>query len=186
MTFRLPLVAFAVMLCAACSSTVIGDPTARPPDVQLPPRPRELRINGLDPCTTLTSGQLQSLGVRFYSADPPRGNLGPSCDWNHSPNEPIESYTVDVNTRGGVELAFEQPQLTVITVAGFGAVTTPGRYSSGERECIINVDVAPGQAVQIGYFYNGTSVPMNHEIACQKARNAAELAMQTIQAKIGG
>jgi hypothetical protein len=152
----------------------------------MPPRPRELRMNGVDPCTALTSSQLKSLGVRFYSTDPPRGTLGASCDWNHSPEEPVESYTIDINTSGGVELAFGQPQLAVITVAGYGAVATPGRYSSGEHECIINIDVAPGQAVQVGYFYNGATVPMNHEIACRKARDAAELAMQTIQSKIGG
>ncbi len=35
------------------------------------------------------------------------------------------------------------------------------------------------------YFYNGQTVPMTHEIACQKARNAAELAMQTILAQAG-
>jgi Protein of unknown function (DUF3558) len=185
MTHRLPLAAFAVLLCAACSSAVSGAPTPGPTAPQLPPRPRELRIDGLDPCATLTTGQVQSLGVRFYSADPPTGNLGPSCDWNHSPAEPVESYTVDVNTRGGVELAFGQPELDIITVAGFGAVTTPGRYSSGERECIVNIDVAPGQALQVGYFYNGSTAPMTHEIACQKARNAAEMAMQTIQAKSG-
>ncbi len=40
--------------------------------------------------------------------------------------------------------------------------------------------------MQVGYFYNGSTVPMNHEIACRKARNAAELAMQTILANIGG
>jgi len=139
----------------------------------------------LDPCATLTPGQLKSLEVRHHSADPPKGSLGPSCDWNHSPSEPVESYTVDINTRGGVELAFGQPQLAVVTIAGFGAVTTPGRYSSGEHECIVNVDVARGQAVQVGYFYNGSALPMNHEIACQKARNAAELAMQTILTKSG-
>ncbi len=44
----------------------------------------------------------------------------------------------------------------------------------------------PARRVQVGYFYNGSTVPMNHEIACQKARNAAELAMQTILAKSGG
>ena len=38
----------------------------------------------------------------------------------------------------------------------------------------------------MAYSYNGSTVPMNHEIACQKARNAAELAMQTILAKAGG
>ena len=49
----------------------------------------------------------------------------------------------------------------------------------------MNIDVAPGQAVQVGYFYNGTTVPMTHEIACDKARHAAELAMQTILARSG-
>ena len=49
----------------------------------------------------------------------------------------------------------------------------------------MNVDVAPSQAVQVAYFYNGQTVPMTHEIACQKARNAAELAMQTILAQAG-
>jgi len=65
-------------------------------------------------------------------------------------------------------------------------VSTPALFSSGERDCIVNVDVAPSQAVQISYFYRGSTVPMNHEIACQKARNAAELVMQTILARAGG
>ncbi len=85
-----------------------------------------------------------------------------------------------------MESAFDQPGFNIITVGGFGAVETPGQFSSGERDCIVNVDVASGQAVQVNYFYNGSTVPMNHEIACQKARNAAELAMQTILDKIGG
>ena len=185
-TIRLSLAACGALLCVACSNAVTGSGTPGPSVPHLPPRPQELRVNGVDPCKTLTSAQLQTLGVRFYSADPPTGTLGPSCDWNHSPDEPVESYTVDINTRGGVELAFEQPRRTVVEVAGFGALATPGRFSSGEHECIINVDVASGQAVQIGYFYNGSTVPMNHEIACQKARNAAELAMQTILARAGG
>ncbi len=134
----------------------------------------------------LTSAQLGSLGVRYYGIDGPRGKRGPDCDWIHSPAEPIESYDVAVNTHGGVELAFGQPQLDVITIAGYGAVQTPGLFSSGEHDCIVNVDVAPSQAVQVSYFYHGSTVPMTHEIACQKARNAAELAMQTILAKVGG
>ena len=82
-----------------------------------------------------------------------------------------------------MELAFGQPQLHVVTVAGFGAVQTPACTARASDDCIVNVDVAPRQAVQVGYFYNGSTVPMNHEIACQKARNAAELAMQTILAR---
>jgi hypothetical protein len=145
-----------------------------------------VRIDGLDPCSTLTVAQQTSLGVQFYATDEPREKRGPGCDWIHSPTEPIESYTVAINTRGGVELAFGQPQLDVITVAGFGAVETPGVFSTGKYECIVNVDVAPLQAVQVAYFYDGSTLPMTHEIACQKARIAAELAMQTILAKAGG
>ena len=70
-------------------------------------------------------------------------------------------------------------------MAGFGAVETAGLYRTGDRDCVVNIDVAPGQAVQVGYFYNGTTVPMTHEIACEKARHAAELAMQTILARSG-
>jgi Protein of unknown function (DUF3558) len=174
-----------VTLCAACSSAVGGAPIPDSNEPRLPPRPRELNIEGIDPCGTLNSGQIKSLGVSRYSASPPDGKRGPSCDWDHYASEPIEHYSVGINTRGGVELVFGQPQLEVTTVAGFGAVQTPALYGTGKQDCVVNVDVAPSQAVQVAYFYNGTTVPMTHEIACQKARRAAELAMQTILARTG-
>jgi hypothetical protein len=180
------LLALAATLCTACSTVVPGAPTAGHPEPTLPPRPREFRIDGLDPCNALTRDQLGALGVKFYAADAPSGKRGPGCDWIHSPGEPVESYTVNMNTQGGVELAFNTPDLDVTTVAGFGAVTVPALYSSGKLNCLVGIDVARGQAVQVSYFYNGATVPMTHEIACQKARNAAELAMQTILAKVGG
>lgn len=172
-------------MAAACSSAVSGIPSAAPVASQLPPRPRELRLDGLNPCATLTPSQLKSLGVQFHETVEPGVKRGPGCDWGHSPSEPVESYTIDVNTRGGVELVLGQPQLDIVTVAGFGAVETPGLFSTGKFECIINIDVAPSQAVQVSYFYDGSTLPMTHEIACQKARNAAELAMQTILARAG-
>jgi Protein of unknown function (DUF3558) len=175
-----------VAVCAGCASAISGTPATDSTAPKLPQRPRELRIDGLDPCSTLTTAQVRTLRVQYFTTDQPDVTRGPGCEWVHSPSEPIETYSVDINTRGGVELTFDQRQLEVTTIAGFGAVTTPGLYSAGDRDCIVNVDVASRQAVQIGYFYRGSTVPMNHEIACRKARNAAELAMQTIQAKIGG
>lgn len=173
------------VLCVACASAVGGAPSPDASRPQLPARPRLLNIEGIDPCGTLTPVQTQSLGVARYGASVPSGNRGPSCDWIHSPSEPVENYSVDINTRGGVELVFAQPQLQVTTVAGFGAVQTPALYGTGEQDCLVNVDVAPSQAVQVAYFYNGTTVRMTHEIACQKAHRAAELAMQTILARTG-
>jgi hypothetical protein len=173
------------ILCAACTSTLGGVPAPDSSGPRLPDRPRVLNIDGVDPCGALTTAQVKSLGVGLYGASKAEGKQGPGCDWDHFPSEPIENYSVGINTRGGVELVFGQPQLEVTTVAGFGAVQTPGLYSKGERDCVVNVDVAPAQAVQVGYFYNGSTVPMTHEIACQKARRAAELAMQTILARAG-
>jgi hypothetical protein len=172
-------------MLVACASTTGGTPAPDASKPQLPARPRILDIEGIDPCGTLTVAQLESLGVVRYGASVPSGKRGPSCDWIHSPSEPVENYSVDINTRGGVELVFGQPRLQVTTVAGFGAVETPALYGTGEQDCLVNIDVAPSQAVQVGYFYNGTTVPMTHEIACQKAHRAAELAMQTILARTG-
>jgi hypothetical protein len=175
----------AVTLCAACASTVSGAPNSDPAVPRLPVRPRAVNIEGVDPCGTLTALQLKSLGVARYGASVAEGTRGPGCEWIHSPAEPIEHYSVGINTRGGVELVFGQPRLEVTSVAGFGAVQAPALYGSGDADCVVNVDVAPRQAVQVAYFYNGRTVPMTHEIACGKARKAAELAMSTILAEAG-
>ena len=142
----------------------------------------QARARPRDPCVSLAAAQAQSLGVSFRRKIAPDDTLGPGCDWTHFPEEPVQAYTVHFNTRGGVELAFGQPNLHVVTVAGFGAVETPALFSLGERDCIVNVDVAPGQAVQVSYFYTGSAMPVTHVIACAKARSAAEMAMQNILA----
>ena len=173
-------------LCVACTSGISGVPAPDSNEPKIPPRPKELRIDGLDPCSTLNIDQLHSLQIAFSATSAPLGTRGPACHWMHSTSEPVEDYTVAANTNGGVEVVFGQPQLQVIAIAGFGAVETPGAYSSGRDNCIISIDVAPRQALQVGYFYNGATVPMTHEIACGKARNAAELAMKTVLVELGG
>jgi hypothetical protein len=175
----------AVTVCAACTNTIGGAAGPDSSEPRLPARPQVLNIVGIDPCGTLTGAQLKALGVARYGARDPAGSRGPSCDWIHSPTEPIENYSLDINTSGGVEVAFGRPQMQVTIVAGFGAVQTPAPHGTGQQDCVVNVDVAPSQALQVAYFYNGITVPMTHEIACQKAHHAAELAMQTIIARTG-
>src|SRR5437773_46541 len=86
----------AVALCAACTSSVSGAPAVDSSGPRLPPRPRVLTIDGLDPCGALTAAQLRNLGVALYGASKPDGKRGPSCDWDHYPSEPIENYSLDV------------------------------------------------------------------------------------------
>ena len=122
MTMRLLSLILAFAACAACTGSIDGTPASDSAAPKLPSRPRELRINGIDPCDALSSPQLASLHVQYSTTDKPLDKRGPGCQWVHSPYEPIEAYTIAINTNGGVELTFGQPGLQVTTIAGFGAV----------------------------------------------------------------
>src|SRR4051794_40707293 len=100
MTRRLLVFIPIVAMCASCTSAVTPSTDATTP--KLPQRPREVRINGFDPCGALSTSQLKALRVQYLAADQPEGTRGPGCEWVHSPSEPVETYSVDINTRGGV------------------------------------------------------------------------------------
>lgn len=89
-------------------------------------------------------------------------------------------------TDQGPETAFGNPRGTrVTTIAGFPAIETQGQFSPPDRHCGVLVGVASGQTLQVQYDYDGTALPMTRELACQKARAAAELAMQTLIEQAG-
>ncbi|MGH3616385.1 MAG: hypothetical protein ACRDRK_28070 [Pseudonocardia sp.] len=62
----------------------------------------------------------------------------------------------------------------------WAAIETQGLYSPEASHCGVLIGVAAGQTLQVQYDYDGTALPMTRELACQKARAAAELAMQTL------
>lgn len=154
---------------------------------KLPQRPYTILIEKLEPCRSLTQGQLTQLGVGSPEPEPGTPDAGPSCQWRHSPQEPIESYFVQTTTRFGAQSALQNPLgATLIQVAGFPAVETRGMGASTDRSCQILLDVADSQTMEVAYSYNGRTLPMTRELACQKARVAAELAMQTLIQQSGG
>ncbi|MGH3566718.1 MAG: DUF3558 domain-containing protein [Pseudonocardia sp.] len=175
---------------SGCTASGAGDaaPAPAPASSALPPRPQEIRIDDLDPCAAFTAEHLRQLdigGPRFRPADE---ETGPLCQWRHSPYEPIEGYLIMRTTDQGPETALSSPLgAEVISVSGFPAVETKGFGSGdGSDHCIVLVGVAAGQTLQVQYDYNGTALPMTRELACQKARTAAELAMQTLIDQAGG
>lgn len=153
----------------------------------LPPRPQAIRIDETDPCSLLTSDQQTRLGVRGATPVPAEEKIGPGCRWLHSPDEPVEAYQIFRDTESGIESGFGNSRgITVITVAGFPAIETQSeRTQLPETQCIVAVDVAPGQTLQVNYDYNG-ALPMTRERACDKARPAAEMAMRTLIEQAGG
>ena len=59
---RVALLVVAALLMAGCTTTVEGPPPA-PTGVVLPPRPRDVRLEGVDPCSLLTAEQRAALGI---------------------------------------------------------------------------------------------------------------------------
>jgi hypothetical protein len=158
--------------------------------IPLPPRPQEIPIDGLDPCSVFTDDQLSRLDVGGERYTAPSGGRGAVCQWRHSPAEPIEGYGVAIVADfGPAEFVGQLKGRSIVTtVAGFPAIVTdqvPAGLPVPEH-CSVVVGVAEGQSLQIAYDYNGTELKPTIEQSCAKARTAAEMAMDTLIDRAGG
>jgi hypothetical protein len=168
------------MALTGCTATVEGDPATGPTGSKLPPRPSEINVDGLNPCMLLTADQLDRLDVSGGTFKPADRRGPDSCSWDRSTAEDgFHSYLVGVDATVGAELSLV-PFAVVVTVAGFPAVLTHNQYRSYETQCIVVLDVAPGQTVQVNYDYNGPRLPLTREETCGKAQQAAEMVMENL------
>lgn len=177
-------------LAAGCATRTVtpGEPAQPPPPAtsapQLPPRPQELRIDGVDPCTLLDPQQRRRLGV---DSEPRAGGGSsrgePACSYSHLSSEPF--YSVNVAT-----VPFEGAQVwlsgtrnvdaRIVDIAGFGAVTT--RVKGDNSDCSVIVDVAEGQSVDV-LFTGDSAGSFTSDEMCEQARLAAEAATKTLLAR---
>jgi uncharacterized protein DUF3558 len=188
-----PTIALALAACAiaGCQTNLPGTPqpgsTTTGTTGALPPRPQSLPLNGRDPCALLTSDQRESLSVG--SGRPgTAGGGSPACNWSHFPDEPRDSYFLQFDTGRGAEYALASTTgARVVDIEGFAAVETQrgGSYPE-ERHCVLLVDVADGQNLWVQYEYNGSTVQVTRELACEKALSAAGMAVQTLREQAGG
>jgi hypothetical protein len=192
-SFTIVLLALALMMIA-CSADVTGPPVPPTPLVNgvpsaLPARPNELPLEGIDPCMMLTPSQQGHLGVsKGRPGIASDGFNSPACVWSRFPQEPQDSYLVQLVTRQGAEFALASTTgARVIQIDGFAAVETQRdeRYPV-EFHCVLLLDVAAGQNLWVQYDYDGSAVPMTKQLACDKARVAAEMAVQTLIEQSGG
>src|SRR5689334_926336 len=100
-----PLLVTAV-LAAGCTTVVAGTPSA-PPGVLLPPRPKEVRLDGVDPCSLLTVEQRAELdldGAPYYTnshAELFDGDV-PTCTITGYTQRPI-ALAIGAVTTAGIE-----------------------------------------------------------------------------------
>jgi hypothetical protein len=157
-----------------------------PTTSSLPPRPVELRLDGVNPCSLLTDAQRARFGLSPGDLDPgsdPTAELqGPACTWAGSLH-PDNGYVGGTVLNHGAEVALSAEPLR--SVGGFAATTTTSMGSDPNFWCGVLVDVAPGQALTADYANNAHDYPgMNRKLACDKAQALAEAMLTTLRAQL--
>ncbi len=149
-------------------------------------RPREVRLDGVDPCSLLTQQQRQVLGIDR----PPYPSEGESfegavgCDFGNTAEE--SGYLVlPVTTQGLAEyVATAESQLPVrpLEIAGFPAVEIrKPPDAGGNLFCLIGVDVADGQFLLGSFGQVAPSGPaLSVDTLCAEAVQHTTAAMTTL------
>ena len=182
-----PLLVTAV-LAAGCTTVVAGTPSA-PPGVLLPPRPREVRLDGVDPCTLLTAEQRAALG---FESEPRNGTIAasalyrgdvPICTMRGFTGE-ASSVGIGVVTTAGIDLwttGSLDADVTPTTVGGFPAVVAvPRRFT---EYCSVDVDMAPGQLIDVQFGDGGNRPQIPQDDLCVRARRTAEAAVASLMTR---
>lgn len=179
-------VAVAVSSCSA-PSTNGADPggsgaAATQSAPTLPPRPREIDLAGVEVCSLLTPEQQRKLGTDV----PPQAGMDTDkyrnayCDYSKAQSSPRYSYQITIVPQEDASVYLTDKRdvvARVVSAAGFPAIQA--RRPTDERGCFVLVSTKQGQYFDVQY---GESTGSNDstEVACEKARVAAEMAMQTL------
>jgi hypothetical protein len=152
----------------------------------LPPRPAELRLDSVDPCTLLTTTQRSTLGVGTGQASPTRPAdttvQGAGCLWLSLSQHPAEGYTATAVLNQGAELALSAEPLRLVD--GFAATTSTSPGSDPRHFCGLLVDVAAGQALSATYSdITQEQTGLTRQAACDRAQRLAEAMLSTLRAR---
>ncbi|MGH3862664.1 DUF3558 domain-containing protein [Actinokineospora sp.] len=200
--------ACAVLLgISACTTSEAGSPTTTPtgqegsatskptstksasPTVEIPARPKEFKLDAVDPCALFTEAQRGQLKINrsrltTNNSDIWRGSK--ECVLNVQAQQPYYDYSALLITSEGIG-----PWLTgkrnvdadLISVAGFAAAKTVFKGASNERnsqECAVSVDVAEGQQLMVSMSLTSRNAFTQDQI-CQMTEQAAGMAVTTLQ-----
>ncbi|WP_240157846.1 DUF3558 domain-containing protein [Pseudonocardia broussonetiae] len=185
-----------VLLCvslAGCVRETAGAaaaPETPSTEVPLPPRPRDIDIRNVDPCSLLTASQRAELGLDAEPAydvqvSPLFEGPEPACTIGGSdPREVAAGVALPYDGLGVNAFAASRVRadVTVIEVQGMPAVLA--RPSEQLRLCSVVVDVAPGQAVNVQYRDGGGQPTVPQDDLCAGALAVAEAAMSTLLSRV--
>ncbi|RLK60382.1 uncharacterized protein DUF3558 [Actinokineospora cianjurensis] len=166
--------------------TTTGSTGSTEPSAKLPTRPRDLKLDVVEPCKLLTTPQLDQLKVErvhpwTYDQETYRGAKG--CVFDVSEASRRYEYSVLLVTTEGVEAWLtgkRNVELKAIEVDGYGAA----RYRlSGDgpnsAPCTTTIDVAQGQQLQVTTSTMGKDFTQDE--VCRMSEKAAGLALTTLK-----
>jgi uncharacterized protein DUF3558 len=195
-----------VVAVAACTSSTGGeatpggngeDPSATgepsnpssggsDPGGELPPRPRDLSVDGVEPCSLFSKTQLNQLSSELKLDRPPRSYTSkdthyeaPTCGLEQS-REPFDAVDVMVVTTEGSETWLSGDRNVdawKVSVGDYPAVDYK-IMGSDDVECVTSVDVADGQQMIVDF------IPLerrDYKELCQTTEKVAAMALQTLQ-----
>jgi Protein of unknown function (DUF3558) len=176
-------------------------PTTAPPSSTaplLPPRPRELDISDVNPCTdVLTRDQLHQLAYDLgYQRSPIAGKSaisgGPTCTYGSAspfdqPSRKIGSV-IGVSTSEGAEAWLTDPHRKAAAdlhrlamIAGFPALVLP--HPDIADFCAVVVDVHDGQYLEIYSSPDGGEEGTSPDPYCSEAQRVSGIVLQNLMAR---
>jgi uncharacterized protein DUF3558 len=187
------LVLLAGMALAGCTEKDPGQPVANDQktpsgaaqkSVAVPPPPREIKLDGLDPCKLLTKPQLDQIKVNRQrnSVQTEEAFKGSQiCAMDGGDGQIFWDYEIWLVTTEGI-----QPWLSgkrnvdakLVDVGGFPAADYKV-LGTTTFDCSTSVGVATGQQLTVVFRPSRQAFTQNE--MCQKSEQAAGLAMQTLQ-----
>jgi Protein of unknown function (DUF3558) len=181
---RLVLIAAVLAGVAGCAVPVAGTP-AVDPAVPVSSRPREIRLEKVDPCSVLTDAQRKGFGVDSKPLSSPGGlnNDDAICDWIGFEPRAVGAH-IKILTRGGIELydvTSGRVSAKPIKVAGFPALLMT--LTGHPEDCAVGIDVAEGQALDLVFSDAGRKPPVPQADLCRDAQAMAETVIQNLLAR---
>jgi hypothetical protein len=177
-----------VLLLLAGCTILPGQPAPAAPAPAQPQRPRDVPIDGVDPCSLLTDEQRAELGLDGRPVlDRSPTNLYPGGDVPACVVRGFEPRAVWVGvnlvTTTGIERYTAGELLMDIRpaeVRGFPALTAVPRDFT--EWCSVIVDIAPGQLIDVHFADGGRVPPVPQEQLCDDAAVVADRVMSTLLA----
>jgi hypothetical protein len=196
---RLAATLLVVGLVAGCTTSEAGEPTrggstessnsespseTSSSSVDIPPPPKDLSLEGLDPCTLFSDQQRAQLGVdraRPIVGDGTIYKDMKECSLDKISAEPFYGYDVVAVTNVDVSYWINQPHnadVTLISIGGYPAAEFK-TMGTQDADCAVALGVAKNQHLHVEFVPVGGDVKQDE--LCRRSEQAAEMALQTLQ-----